>query len=134
MSGNGITEEERVRIRAHLGYMNVSEASTFVLGTPAGVETAYLVEPAINRVLLSAVPRLRKILLALDSILDEMLDNVPTLIAGKVGSIDIDDHAMKKMQGQYVHWQGELANMLGITVNPWDKRPLGTATNVPVIH
>lgn len=134
MSGNGITEEERVRIRAHLGYMNVKTAATFFLGTPAAVETSYLIEPAIDNVLLSAVPRLRKYLLALDSILDEMLDNVPTLIAGKVGSIDIDDEAMKKMQAQYVRWQGELANMLGITVNPWDKRPLGTATNVPVIH
>ena len=41
-----ITEDERARGRHHLGYMQVQEASTFVLGVPSGVQTAFMIEGA----------------------------------------------------------------------------------------
>ena len=47
-------DQEKVRIRHHTGYSNVSAAQSFSLGVPAAVETAFLIEGAMNRVLPAA--------------------------------------------------------------------------------
>jgi hypothetical protein len=130
---NGITAEEKVRARAHLGYLNVAAASTFVLGAPAALETTFLVEGAWEKVLLEAVPLFRHYLAALDEIEEEMLAGLPALQAKRVGQIEIADDHMKQLMGQYDLWRGKLANLLGVTANPFDKTH-GAGINVPVIH
>ncbi len=131
---NGITEEEKVRARAHMGYLNVAEAYTFVLGTPAAVETQFLIEGAWSRVLVSAVPLFREYLATLDDLENEMKDGFAALQANRVGQIEIARDHMKQLSQQYDRWVGKLANLLGCPPNPFDKsRGLG-GVNVPVIH
>jgi hypothetical protein len=130
---NGITAEEKVRARAHLGYLNAAAASTFVLGAPAALETTFLVEGAWEKVLLEAVPLFRRYLAALDAIEEEMLAGLPALQARRVGQIEIADDHMKKLAEQYELWRAKLANLLGVPANPFD-RTQGSGINAPVIH
>ena len=128
-----LTEDEKVKIRHHLGYLNVAEAQTFVLGTPAAVETQFLVEGAMNRVKDSALVQVRRHIQILDTIEQQKVDDLELLAVNKVGEIDIRPDEQQALDGQYLRWQASLANLLGIYPNPWDKRNAG-GINVPVLN
>jgi len=135
MSGNGITDEEKVRIRHHMGYLNASEMSSFVLGTPAGVETQFLIESAMNRVLVAAVPLLRQLIAELDCTEAQLADARKRMKASAIGNIQINPEETKQLRNHYEEWRGKLANLLGVPVNPFDKLNAGGAgLNVPVMH
>lgn len=133
MSGNGITPHERVRIRHHMAFMNVAEAATFVLGSPAAVETSFLIEPAMDKVLVEAVPELRRILGVLDRIEAQKVEDLEVLVVTKVGSIDINGSEQSALDREYAIWQGKLSNLLGVPANPFDRSGTG-CVNVPVLH
>ena len=134
MSGNGLTEQEKSRCRGHMGYLDVAEAYTFVLGTPAAVETQYLLEGAMLRVRVAAMPRFRRLLAVLDAIEEQKAEDLDVLVARRVGSIDLADDEQKKLDAEYEKWRGKLANLLGCPVNPFDKSGGGDCVNVAVIH
>jgi hypothetical protein len=117
------TDEEKVRCRHHLGFLNVQEAYTFVLGTPAGVETQFIVEGALNRMLPAAMPLFRELLAKCDSTEAQRFDDQESLVASKVGSIDLRGReGQVALALQYDYWRQALANLLGVYVNPFDKR------------
>jgi hypothetical protein len=120
-----LTDDEKVKIRHHLGFLNVAEAYTFVLGTPAAVETQFLIEGAMIRILEVALPLVRKIVQVLDTIEQQMIDDLELLAVTKVGELDINPDEHPKLRVEYERWQGSLANALGIYPNPWDKRAMG---------
>lgn len=128
------TDEEKVRARHHLGFLNVQEAYTFVLGTPAGVETQFIIEGALNRMLPAAVPLFRELLAKCDSTEAQRFDDQEALVASKVGGIDLRGREGQiGLALQYDYWRQGLANLLGIYVNPFDKRTdLGGGLNVRV--
>jgi predicted Zn-dependent protease len=128
-----LTEDEKVKIRHHLGFLNVAEAMTFVLGTPAAVETQFLVEGAMNRVLESALVQVRRHVQILDTIEQQKIDDLELLAVTKVGEIEIRQDEQEALDRQYERWQASLANLLGIYPNPWDKRN-ESGFNVPVMH
>jgi hypothetical protein len=128
------TAEEKVQIRRHLGYMNVQEAYTFVLGVPAGVETQFLIEGAMNRVLPQAEPECRRHLEILAKLEGQMIEDLDTLVADAVGDIKIRPTEMKELRREYQYWREGLANLLGIYPNPFDKRFFGAGLNVRVQH
>lgn len=128
-----LTEAEKVKVRHHLGYLNVAEAYTFVLGTPAGVETQFIVEGAMNRILESALSEIRRHIQILDSIEQQKIDDLELLAVNKVGEIDVRSDEQAALDQQYEHWQGSLANLLGVMVNPFDKRA-NSGINVSVIQ
>lgn len=117
------TDEEKVRCRHHLGFLNVQEAYTFVLGTPAGVETQFIIEGALNRMLPAALPLFRELLAKCDSTEAQRFEDQEALVASKVGSIDLRGReGQVGLALQYDYWRQGLANLLGIYVNPFDKR------------
>lgn len=130
-----LTEEEKVQIRRHLGFLNVVEAFTFVLGTPAGVETQFIVEGATKRLLVSAEPSVRACLCELAELEKAKQQIALDAGAGKVGSIELRDpnEAMKAIDNQLAYKRGELSNYFGVYVNPFDKRARG-GINVRVHH
>lgn len=132
-TSNGITKEERVRARHHTGYLNAAANATFVLGTPAAVETQFLIEPALDKVLVEAVPLFRQILANLDAIEAQKIEDVEVLVASRVGQIDLRADEQEALDRQYAYWQGKLCNLLGIPANPFDKS-LGAGINATVIH
>lgn len=132
-TSNGITKEERVRCRHHMDYLNAAANAAFVLGTPAAVETSFLIEPAMDKVLVEAVPLFRQILATLDAIEAQKVEDLEVLVAGRVGSIELRSDEQAALDGQYRRWQGKLANLLGVPPNPFDKSG-GGGINVPVMH
>jgi hypothetical protein len=127
-----LTEAERVKIRHHLGYLNVAEAYTFVLGAPAGVETQFIVEGAMRRVLESALPEVRRILSILDQLEEQMVADHELLAVQALGEITVNPREQAQLTGRYDYWVGALANVMGVERNPFDKRNPFAGLNVAV--
>jgi hypothetical protein len=126
-----LVEDEKVKIRHHLGFLNVSQVATFALGTPAAVETQFIIEQAMNLVLESALTIVRKHISILDMIEEQMVCDLELLAVTKVGEIDVNEKEHQKLRIEYSRWQSSLANCLGVYPNPWDKRQ-DMGINVPV--
>jgi hypothetical protein len=136
-----LSEQQKVRARHHLGYGGVQQAQTFVLGVPAGVQTAFMIEGALNRLMPQSEATFEALLQRLDGIEAQVLGDQPNLAAKKVGTIEVNTDEFKQLIVQYQHHQGALSNMLQIPPNPFDQRPLlgagysgGGGMNVPVQH
>lgn len=126
-----LTETLKVKIRHHFGYVNVSAIQTFVLGSPASLETQFMIEGAMNKVLPAAVPELERQVAILDGIEQQSLDDLELLAVNKVGEIDINQKEQGSLVERYSFWLGALENLLGVPRNPFDKRPgLGGAGGI----
>lgn len=128
------TDEEKVRIRAHLGYLNVAASQTFVLGAPAAVETQFIIEGAMNRVLPEAETLARNQLAKCDFVETQILENQELLAVTAVGEISVRQDEFSALLQRYHYWRNSLANTLGCYPNPFDKRFASTGLNVPVQH
>ena len=137
---SALTEQEKVKVRHHCGYLNVQDAQTFVLGTPASVETQFIIEGAMNRVLEAALPELRRHLSILDTIENQMVCGLENVEVTKMSEMNINStgehRAQRELRRAYNDWVGSLVNIMGVTRNPFDKRGgygLG-GVNVSVRH
>ena len=130
------SDQEKVRIRHHLGYLNVAAAQTFVLGAPGGVETQFLVEGAMNKVLPEAEVLARELLAKCDGVEGQITENQELLAVTQVDEIGVRQDEFEQLVKRYHYWRNGLANVLGIYPNPFDKRfgAGGGGLNVPVIH
>lgn len=131
------TDEEKANIRYHLGYPNVSTVATFALGVPAAIEPSFILENAMNVVLLPAESRVRKILETLDKVEDQMVDDLDLLAVNQVDEIQVREKEQEQLVYSYMFWRNSLANLFGVVANPYDKRFFGTGAmgiNVPVLH
>lgn len=126
-----LTEQEKVSIRHHCGYLNVGEAYTFVLGTPAAVETQFIIEGAMTRVLESALPQVRRHLRILDQIEEQMVEDLELAAVNQLGEIQVNQKEQSQLWKNYVRWVGSLCNLFGVYRNPFDKRG-GGGVNISV--
>jgi hypothetical protein len=117
-----LTEGEKVQARHHLGYLNVAAQSTFSLGVPAGVQTQFTIEGAMNRILPQAEPLFRRHLRILEALECQILENAPNVAVTSIDTIKIDPKAFKQTVEQYRYWGKSLANLMGCTPNPFDQR------------
>lgn len=117
-----ISEQDKVRCRHHLGYVNVGSASTFSLGIPAGVQTQFTIEGAFAKVLPQAEELFRKHLDRLDAIEDQIVDDTENVAVNRVDEIELRPDELRQLINRYMYWQGALANLMGITPNPFDQR------------
>lgn len=116
------TAEEKVKLRHHMGYLNVSQVSTFQLGVPAAVETQFLIETAMNKVLPEAEGIVRQQMARLDCIEQQMVCDLELLAVKQIESIQINPDEMARLRREYRHHQRTLGNMLGVVPNPFDQR------------
>lgn len=133
------TDAEKVKIRHHLGYLNVGYAQTFVLGNPQAVETQFIIEGAMDLVLDAALPEARRQLGILDRIECQMVGDHELLAVNKIGEIEVRKEEQDQLRKEYRYWRAALANILGIYPNPFDRRygmgnDVGPAVNIPVQH
>lgn len=117
-----ITEAEKVKARHHLGYLQVAASSTFSLGVPAGVQTQFTVEGAFSRILPQAEEEFRRHLKILDEHECQILEALPNVQVESLGTIKINLKAFRAYLQQYRFWCASLANLMGITPNPFDQR------------
>lgn len=134
-----ISEANKVRGRHHLGYGNVQSSATFVLGVPAAVQTAFMIEGAWSRILPQAEEMFVQHLDRLDAVEAQIDEDMENVAVNKLGTIELREDEFKQLIIRYKHFQGALANMLQVPPNPFDFRPwLGggysgsSGINVPV--
>jgi len=128
-----LTDAEKVKVRHHTGYLNVQEAATFTLGVPAAVETQFIIEGAMNRVLEAALPELRRQLQILDSIEEQSVNNHELLAVAQLGEISVNGNEQRELTKRYDYWVDSLCNLLGVIRNPFDKRTSGRGLSVRVV-
>jgi hypothetical protein len=127
-----LTLEEKVKVRHHLGYLGVAAAQTFALGAPAAIETQFIIEGAMNRIMPEAEPEVRRHLEILNSIEDQLNADRELLAVSKVDEIDIRPTEMRELRNEYLYWRSALANLLGVYANPFDRRFEQMGINVKV--
>jgi hypothetical protein len=130
-----LSEEDKVKARHHMGYLNVQEASTFVLGIPAGVQTQFMIENAWGKILPHAENLFRTLLCRLDEIEAQVYGGSDMADVLKTGSIEVNPDRLKELAKYYRLAQQGLANLLGVVPNPFDLRDwvrAGGGINVPV--
>lgn len=122
MPPQSLTEQEKVSIRHHCGYLNVSAGQTFALGVPAAVETQFIIEGAMNLVMPEALPLVRRLIGICDTVEGQKVDDLELLAVEKLDTIDINQDEQKGLDTQYGYWVNALCNALGVMRNPFDQR------------
>lgn len=128
----GFTDDEKVRIRHHLGYLNVAQSQTFVLGTPAAVQTQFQIEGAMDKVLPAAMGKARQLIQYLEIIEGQMIGDLELLAVDAVDEITIRKTEQSELKREYMYHREGLANLLGIYPNPYDKRFTNTGSIINV--
>lgn len=130
-----LTDEERVKVRHHLGFLNVTEVATFFLGIPAASQQLFLIESAMNLVLPAAEFEVRRHLRILDRLEEQDVEDSELLAVLEVGEIKINPNELSVLfKQQYLKWRASLANIFGVKPNPYDERFVGLGLNVRVAH
>lgn len=127
-----LTDDQKVKVRHHCGYLGVAAAATFALGTPAAVETQFIIEGAMNRLLEESLPELERLVSICDKIEEQMVCDLELLAVTNVGEIAINPDEHRRLTTQYNYWVDALCNLMGIERNPFDKRLQRGGINVRV--
>lgn len=118
-----LTLEERARVRHHLGFPNIGNATVLALGFPAGGQPAFLLEAAMDQVLPEAEPKFREVLAQCECIEKQTQDARKRAQTASVGTVvlrareEFDD-----MEDQYDLWTSKLVDVFGVNKNPFSKQ------------
>lgn len=118
-----LTEDEKGRIRYHLGYAETSAASGFsVGGAVQPFEPTFLVEAQLNKVMPIAESRVRMLLQRLDDTEQQIFCAQTNVEAQAVGNITVNLKVQMDLENFYLRWRAQLCNLLSVFPNPFDKR------------
>jgi hypothetical protein len=131
-----LSEEEKARIRAHLGYPQTNPVTDIQLGVPALTQTAFLLEGAMTRVPESRMVICRKYLGILDDLEMQLVEAQRRLRAKKVGDIELNPEECQQLEIEYIRWVDRMADFFACTKNPYSPRWGGgkQPLNVRVVH
>lgn len=133
MTAPTLDESEKVRIRHHLDFLNVTEAYTMVAGVPAAIEPQFFIEGAMVRVKVEALSLVRTLLARCDATEEQMFQNQENQAVESIGDIKINKDEFSQLRdGPLQHWRWKLAGALGIIPNPYAPGA-GGGMNVRVI-
>ena len=131
-----LSDEEKARIRRHLGYLNVSAASTFNLGVPAALQTTFMIEGAWDKILYASEELVRTDLCRCDQIEAQVFGGSDLADVLETGSVKVNPDRLKELAKYYRIAQQSLANHFGVVPNPFDLRDWvqagGAGINCPV--
>lgn len=132
-----LTNQQIVKCRAHLGYPNVGAVQTYVFGVPAAMQTTFMIEGAMVKILPDAEALVMDLLAKLDKVecrADELLDVIEF---ESTEDVKYRENALAIAARHYKRHQQALANLLGVPPNPYDQREWlqgGGALNVPIMQ
>jgi hypothetical protein len=134
------SDQEKERIRYHMGYPNLGSAPAMVLNIPVPMQTMFLVELAMNNVLPVGEDRVRTILTTMDCIEEQQRKAMCTFQAAAVGNIKLrggtrgEKSTADMLEDEYVRWANRLADQLGAPLYPGASRFNRGGVNVKVIN
>ncbi len=106
--------QEKEQIRYHLGYLNVSAAASLQFGLPAPVQMLFIVESAMDKVLLEGENRVRTMVSRLENIECQMDEGREFLVANRLGDMEIRKEHIDQLENEYFRWANRLAGQLGV--------------------
>lgn len=117
------TLEEKARIRYHLGFPNIGNATVLALGFPAAGHPAFLLEAAMNQILPEAEPTARNAILQCDCIEKQLAEARSRLKAGTAGNVILRGREeLEDLEDQYDYWTDALVDVFGVNKNPFSKK------------
>lgn len=119
-----VTDEEKARARHHLGYHAVESVATFALGVPAAMQTTFMVEGALDRIMTTpgSVEKFRQLLERLDCVENEVFCGIDLASVDVLDTITVNKGRVRELAKYYLIALGGLENLLGVVRNPWDRR------------
>jgi hypothetical protein len=137
-----LTEFDKERCRYHLGYLESSMAPSIQLGIPRPIQTVFLLEQAIQRLIDTelACARVRRILDCLDKIEDQLKSSLCMLGVEKLGDLTLHPLRSKgklvtdSLEDEYRRWAYRLSDVLGVPTYPYSHRfrRSGPGSNIAV--
>jgi hypothetical protein len=132
-----LSSQEKVRVRYHLGYLNVSPAASISFGIPRPLQTVFLVETAMSNLIEDAVGIVRNIVSIMDRIEAKLVEAQDRLAAIKLGEITLREQEGDQLDHEYKRWGQRLADTLGVPLYAYSSRykpgaGVGSAGNIPV--
>jgi hypothetical protein len=131
-----LTDEEKGRIRYHLGYPQTDRVSSIQLGAPAFGETKNMVDSAMERIPVAVIGIIRQLVQILDRTEANIIDAQEFLVASSAGGVDINHDHIEQLRIEYAHWAKKLADNLACPINQFAAAFQGSVNsiNIPVLH
>lgn len=131
-----LTEEEKARIRYHLGYPQTDPVASIQLGVPRASQPMFLVEGQMNRIPEAVIALVRRCMAYCDATDQRILECQERMAAKSVGEIDLNEAEADMLRKEYRYWVQRLADIIGAPINPFAAAFTAGASplNVPVIH
>ena len=130
-----LNPSEKERTRYALGYPETAPAASLQMGIPRPIQTAFLLEAAMDYLIEPACNRVRQILNILDGIETKMVDAQDRLAAVALGGLKLRENEPDMLELEYHRWAGRLADIFGVPLYPFStkNRSAGNgAANIPV--
>lgn len=126
-----ITEDEKNRIRHHLGYLVTEPAAAIQLGYPRASQTQFLVEHALNHLPNAAVGQIRNYVSIMDNLENLLVEATTRFAAKRLGDIELRDDETSMLEREYSRWAKRLADDLGVPLNIYSER-FRTGGGIPI--
>lgn len=117
-----LTTQERERVRYHLGYLQVQPAAAMTFGLPRPIQTFFILESAMDRILEVAIPRVRRILDVLDGVECRLERAQARLAASQLGDLHTRENEPDLLEREYDRWAYRLADIFGVPLYAYSKR------------
>ena len=112
-----LTEEEKARIRYHLGIPQTFPVASIILGFPASAQPAFLVEHAMELIPDTAIAIIRAIVAKCDATDCGIFESQDRLVAKAVDEVDLNPDEAVLRRREYRYWVQKLADNLGVPLN-----------------
>lgn len=130
-----LTTAERERVRYHLGYPQTGPVATIQYGLVRPIQTAFMIETAMNNLIAEAEPRVRELIVACDDIECLLREASKRLLASQIDGIVLRDKEPQRLEEEYLRWAGRLADIFGVPLYAYSNRFASNgskAGNIPV--
>lgn len=117
-----LTDEEKTKIRFHLGYPNVTRMTILMTEVPAPRQLGFLLEPAMDALLPDAVVLVRQIICQMDKLECQLFETAERMQASAVGNLKMRADEQDAVEKLYARFGRRLADILGVPPYPLSVR------------
>lgn len=122
-----LSDDEKTRIRYHLGYVGITDPTALLAGLPVSSQTLYVLERNLNNVMPYALPHVRRLLGILDATETRLVEAQERLSVASVDEVElrgITEGATETdaLEREVFRFATRLADLLGARVNPESSR------------
>lgn len=133
-----LTDEERVKVRYHLGFPQISPSQSLAFGAVIPTQANFLIEASMNNLIVGAEEIVRSLICTLDEIECLMRRALPDLQVSRTGGgVELDTGYNDRLEAEYNRFAGRLADVFAVPFHPYAMRfstgLKGVAKSIPVV-